>query len=103
MLDKLSSVTLDGKFKSEIENDDYRFAIQLSSLSEGRITVIGISPRVLLHGLKIALRFSAMRRQFAKPGEKIETPLIEYPLHQFRLFPYVAKGVGYLIASQRVF
>lgn len=44
-----------------------------------------------------------MRRQFAKPGEKEETPLIEYPLHQFRLFPYVAKVVGNLVASNKVF
>lgn len=62
-----------------------------------------MSPRVLGYGLKIALRFAAMRRQFAKPGEKEETPLIEYPLHQFRLFPYVAKVIGNLIASNKTF
>lgn len=65
--------------------------------------ICGSSPRVLGHGLKIALRFAAMRRQFAKPGEKEETPLIEYPLHQFRLFPYVAKSVAFLIASNTIF
>lgn len=30
-----------------------------------------------------------MRAQFGKPGEE-ETSLIEYPLHQYRLFPYMA-------------
>ena len=30
-----------------------------------------------------------MRTQFGKPGEE-ETSLIEYPLHQYRLFPYLA-------------
>ena len=43
--------------------------------------ILGTAPRVLGYGLKIAVRFAAMRRQFAKPGETIETPLIEYPLH----------------------
>jgi hypothetical protein len=32
-----------------------------------------------------------MRRQFGKPGEKEEIPLIEYPLHQYRLFPYLGQ------------
>ena len=36
---------------------------------------------VLGYGLKIAIRFAAMRKQFSKPGESEETALIDYPLH----------------------
>lgn len=52
--------------------------------------------------MKIALRFAAMRRQFGKPGEKEEQPLIEYPLHQYRLFPYVANTMAFFFASNRL-
>ena len=36
--------------------------------------------------VKIAIRFAAMRQQFGKPNED-EISLLEYPLHQNRLFP----------------
>jgi len=49
------------------------------------------------------VRFAAMRRQFAKPGEKEETPLIEYSLHQFRLFPYISHVIGFQLASNKIF
>jgi acyl-CoA oxidase len=81
LLNRFSNVTKEGKFEGIIENPDQRFAVSLGSLSEGRLIITGTAPRILAHGLKIALRFAAMRRQFAKPGEKEETPLIEYPLH----------------------
>lgn len=43
--------------------------------------IIGFSPKIMGYGLKIALRFAAMRKQFGKPGESEEIALIEYPLH----------------------
>ena len=43
-----------------------------------------------------------MRTQFGKPGEKIETPLIEYPLHQYRLFPLVANTVAVVMVGNRI-
>ena len=62
--------------------------------------IVGTSPKVLGYGLKIALRFASMRRQFGKPGEQ---PLIEYPLHQYRLFPYVANTIAFTLASNRTY
>jgi hypothetical protein len=43
--------------------------------------IIRTAPTALMYGLKIALRFAAMRKQFSMPGEKEENSLIEYPLH----------------------
>lgn len=43
-----------------------------------------------------------MRTQFGKPGQKIETPLIEYPLHQYRLFPLVANTVATMFVGGRI-
>lgn len=103
LLNRFSNVTKDGKFQSNIENADKRFAVQLGSLSQGRLMIVGTSPKILGYGLKIALRFAAMRRQFGKPGEKDEQPLIEYPLHQYRLFPYVANTIAFTLASNRAY
>lgn len=75
---------------TSIPNPDEKFAVSLGALSEGRMFICGLSPRVLGHAVKIALRFSGQRKQFSKPGEKEEQFLIEYPLHQQRLFPYLA-------------
>ncbi len=81
LLNRFSNVTKDGKFETTIPNVDKRFAVSLGSLSQGRLMIIGSSPKLLGYGLKIALRFAAMRRQFGKPGEKDELSLLEYPLH----------------------
>ena len=40
-----------------------------------------------------------MRKQFAGPGSKAETALIEYELHQYRLFPYLAYAFSFRNAS----
>jgi len=103
MLNKISNVTKDGKFETSIPSPDKRMALILGGISQGRLLIIGFAPRVMGYGLKIALRFAAMRRQFGKPGESEEIPLIEYPLHQYRLFPYLANIFAYLFASNQIY
>lgn len=103
MLNRMSNVTRDGKFETSIPNPDQRLALILGGISQGRLLIIGFAPRVIGYGLKIALRFAAMRRQFGKPGEKEEIPLIEYPLHQYRLFPYLGNVFAFLLASNKVY
>ena len=51
--------------------------------------------------IKIAIRFAAMRQQFGKPNEP-EIPLLEYPLHQQRLFPILAKTFTIRTICQKV-
>lgn len=55
----------------------------------------------LQYCLKIAIRFAAMRQQFGKPGEP-ESSLIEYPLHQYRLFPYAASAFVYMLGGNKI-
>lgn len=81
LLNRISNVTREGKFETQIPNPDHRLGLILGGISQGRLLIIGFAPRIIGYGLKIALRFAAMRRQFAKPGDKEEIPLIEYPLH----------------------
>ncbi len=52
--------------------------------------------------IKIALRFAAMRQQFGKPKEP-EQSLIEYPLHQHRLFPILARVNSLGIVAMKIF
>lgn len=65
--------------------------------------IIGYAPRQLGYGLKIAIRFASMRRQFGKPEDKEEQPLIEYPLHQYRLFPHVANTIAFILSANKTF
>lgn len=62
MLNRFSNVTKEGKFETSMPNIDKRFAISLGSLSFGRLTIIACSVKVLGYALKIAVRFSAMRK-----------------------------------------
>jgi acyl-CoA oxidase len=40
--------------------------------------------------LTIAIRYGAIRRQFASEGNTMETKLLDYPIHQHRLMPLLA-------------
>jgi len=62
LLDHLSQVTPEGQFVTDIPNADQRFAISLGGLSSGRILIARASPTNLGYGLKIAIRFAAMRQ-----------------------------------------
>lgn len=101
MLNRFSNVSEEGEFQTFIESADQRFGLSLGALGTGRILVIKSGPTILQLGLKIALRFSAMRQQFGKPGEP-ETPLIEYPMQQYRLFPIIGRTLSLQFATQRI-
>ncbi|KAH3672928.1 hypothetical protein WICPIJ_009991, partial [Wickerhamomyces pijperi] len=49
--------------------------------------------------ITIALRYSVGRKQFANKGSTTENQLINYPLHQKRLLPYLSWTYGMAIAS----
>ena len=90
-LNRLSDIDENGEFTSPIKNADLRFGLSLGGLSTGRIILINNMICHLQQSLKIALRFAIMRKQFGSPKEKIEQSLIDYQLHQYRLFPFLAQ------------
>ena len=63
-----------------------------SALIGGRVTMMMDSYRMTSRFVTIALRYAIFRRQFKSKisGGDQETKLIDYPLHQKRLFPYLA-------------
>nr|XP_020770627.1 peroxisomal acyl-coenzyme A oxidase 3-like [Odocoileus virginianus texanus] len=65
------------------------FSKSLGSLAFGRVAIVAMSVVNLKLAVSIALRFSATRRQFG-PTDGEEVPVLEYPMQQWRLLPYLA-------------
>ncbi|EMG50214.1 POX5 Acyl-coenzyme A oxidase 5 [Candida maltosa Xu316] len=65
--------------------------LSYSALIGGRVTMMMDSYRMTSRFITVALRYAIARRQFKKSeSDDQETQLINYPLHQRRLFPYLA-------------
>eukprot|EP00358_Blepharisma_japonicum_P003753 CAMPEP_0202946804 /NCGR_PEP_ID=MMETSP1395-20130829/10297_1 /ASSEMBLY_ACC=CAM_ASM_000871 /TAXON_ID=5961 /ORGANISM="Blepharisma japonicum, Strain Stock R1072" /LENGTH=639 /DNA_ID=CAMNT_0049647623 /DNA_START=173 /DNA_END=2092 /DNA_ORIENTATION=- len=90
LLDKLSSISPDGKFKSSVKSKEKRLGIIISGIIRGRISVIGGCEIHMRKALTIALRYGALRKQFGKKDSP-ETSLLDYQIHQSRLLPHLAK------------
>jgi acyl-CoA oxidase len=89
LLDRLSCVTPEGKFKSSIKNPDKRFAAMLSGLIRGRLACLMNSENNSRNALTVAVRYAAIRKQFSY-GDSPEKPILDYPLHRYRLMPHLA-------------
>ncbi|GMM28629.1 acyl-CoA oxidase [Martiniozyma asiatica (nom. inval.)] len=72
------------------------------ALLGGRVTMVTDSFRTGERFITIALRYAVGRRQFTIKGENIENQLINYPLHQKRLLPYLSWVYGMSIASNQI-
>lgn len=66
------------------------------SLLGGRVGMAVDLYRICARFVTIALRYAVARRQFASKGNTEETLLLDYPLHQKRLLPYLA--LAYVLA-----
>lgn len=89
LLDRLSSITSEGKFKSNIKNSEKRFSAMLSGLIRGRLSCLINSEHNARNALTIAIRYAAVRKQFSY-GDRPEKPILDYSLHRFRLIPHLA-------------
>ena len=101
LLNKFGDVTEEGEYKTDISNDGKRFAASMSALSGGRVIIVRSTSECSLVALTIALRYSAVRKQFGPTGA--ETRILDYPLQQHRLIPRFAEAVvGYIGANNLV-
>ncbi|MBY5957647.1 acyl-CoA dehydrogenase family protein [Membranicola marinus] len=91
LLDRFGSIDKEGKYHSPIKKDSKRFFTMLGTLVGGRICVGKGAVGGSKLGLAIAIRYAYSRRQFGKDIHRQENLLIEYPTHQMRLFPRLAK------------
>jgi acyl-CoA oxidase len=91
LLDKHGSIDTSGQYHSEITNPNKRFFTMLGALVVGRICVGLLGVNASKTALSIALKYAAKRKQFALKEGMEETLLLDYPSHQRRLLPLLAK------------
>ncbi|MDX1685964.1 MAG: acyl-CoA dehydrogenase, partial [Saprospiraceae bacterium] len=101
LLDRYGTIE-DNQYKSPIEGDDRRFFTMLSALVAGRVSVAWAGVSAAKKALTIATRYALRRRQFeAVPGEE-ESLLLDYPSHQRRLLPLIARAYAYDAAMKEL-
>ena len=100
LLNKYGDVNAEGEYTSPISNPSKRFFTTLGALVVGRVCVGMLGLNASKVALTIALKYAYRRRQFAGKGSEQETLLIDYPTHQERLFPLLAKTYAYYLASR---
>lgn len=98
LLNRFWNIDENGHYHSSISNPSKRFFTMLGALVTGRICVglLGVNASKL--ALNIALTYAQRRRQFAPNENEEETLIIDYPSHQLRLIPLLAKTYAYSFA-----
>ena len=102
MLNRYAEVREDGSYHSSIENPDRRFFTMLGTLVQGRVSVGGAGINASKVALAVAVKYGLVRRQFGSPGSGREEVLLDYGMHQRRLFPLLARTYALHFAQERV-
>jgi acyl-CoA oxidase len=102
LLNKYADVAEDGTYSSPIENPNRRFFTMLGTLIRGRVTVGGSAGAAARVALDIATRYALQRRQFQAPGDDREVLLMDYLVHQRRLFPLIARSYALQFAQNEL-
>src|SRR4051794_15413829 len=102
LLDRYAVVTDDGRYFSDIENANRRFFTMLGTLVQGRVCVGGAGINASKVALALAIEYAHHRRQFGNPGSGTEELLLDYGMHQRRLFPLLARTYALHFAQERV-
>ncbi|KAF3443209.1 hypothetical protein FNV43_RR12890 [Rhamnella rubrinervis] len=99
LLNSVADVSSDGQYLSAIKDPDQRFAAFLSPLTSGRVTIAVSAVYSSKIGLAIAIRYSLTRRAFSVRPNGPEVLLLDYPSHQRRLLPLLAKTYAMSFAA----
>ncbi len=91
LLNRFGDINEQGEYSSPIENPSRRFFTMLGTLVGGRVSVPRAGLSATKTSLAIAIRYALKRRQFAPKDGEPETVLLDYPTHQRRLMPLLAK------------
>ena len=102
LLNKYGDVAPDGTYSSPIDNPNRRFFTMLGTLVRGRITVGGSAGAAARVALDIATRYALQRRQFSAPDEDNEVLIMDYLVHQRRLFPLIARSYALQFAQNEL-
>jgi acyl-CoA oxidase len=102
LLNQFADVAEDGTYSSDIENPNRRFFTMLGTLVQGRVCVGGAGINAAKVALAIAVRYGVRRRQFEAVSEDEEQLLLDYGMHQRRLFPLLARTYALHFAQEVV-
>jgi acyl-CoA oxidase len=91
LLDRYGAIDENGNYSSPIANPAKRFFTMLGTLVGGRVSVPKAGLSAAKTGLTIAIKYGLKRRQFGENFSTPETLLLDYPSHQRRLMPLLAK------------
>ncbi len=100
LLNRFADVTDDGRYESPIANPDKRFFTMLGTLVQGRVSVGGAGINAAKVALTLAVRYGVRRRQFNATSQDEEELLLDYGLHQRRLFPLLAENYALHFAQE---
>ena len=102
LLNKYGGINEKGEYESPLKNPSKRFFTMLGALVVGRICVGlgGISASK--SALAIAVKYAVKRQQFAPKDNEPETFIMDYPTHQHRLIPLIAKTYAYYFALRKL-
>jgi acyl-CoA oxidase len=92
LLNRFGNIDEHGQYSSPIENPARRFFTMLGTLVGGRVCVPQAGLSAAKSALNIAIKYALKRRQFAPADGEPETLLLDYPTHQRRLMPRLAKA-----------
>ncbi|MBB3603266.1 acyl-CoA oxidase [Mycolicibacterium sp. BK556] len=101
LLNKYADVAEDGTYSSPIENPNRRFFTMLGTLIRGRVTVGGSAAAAARVALDIAVRYALQRKQFSAPDGD-EVLIMDYLVHQRRLFPLIARSYALQFAQNEL-
>lgn len=99
LLNSVADVSPDGQYVSAIKDPDQRFAAFMAPLTSGRVTISASAVYSAKIALAIAIRYSLSRRAFSIAANEPEVLLLDYPSHQRRLLPLLAKTYAMSFAA----
>jgi acyl-CoA oxidase len=102
LLNRFADVSEDGVYSSAIDNQNRRFFTMLGTLVQGRVCVGGAGINAAKVALTIAVKYAVRRRQFEATSPPEEDLLLDYGMHQRRLFPLLARTYAMHFAQEVV-
>jgi acyl-CoA oxidase len=102
LLNKYGEVEPDGTYSSPIDNPNRRFFTMIGTLIRGRVTVGGSAGAATQVALDIATRYALQRKQFSSPDDDGEVLIMDYLVHQRRLFPLIATSYALQFAQNEL-
>ncbi|KAF9602722.1 hypothetical protein IFM89_030610 [Coptis chinensis] len=96
MLMRVSEVTREGKFMQS----DVPRQLVYGTMVNARQKIVSAASCALSRAVCVAMRYSAVRRQFGSQDGGLETQVIDYKTQQSRLFPLLATTYAYRFVGE---